>query len=1198
MFRSVSTPMKRWIDALAARMNRRDRRRQAAVCPSRRKAPLGLEELEQRETPSAAPMIVASTFDSALYELDPTTGNVLKTIVAPYTYGTPTSAADIFAQPSGITFGSDGNLYITVQGDYTPSSQYGPANVVPESILQYNFATNTLSTFIGSNVLDGLAGQTGGFFPQGVAFGPDGNLYVSSAGTGDVFRFAVTNSGGVLTYNSAVAPFPVADNMLAPAGLAFGTNAGDTTSLYIADYGDDNIVQVQNATAATPPAPNYTFINGAAVGVESPTGVTWSGGDLYIADIGAAPPNFQGNVFQYNPTTMAIQAITQQSGSGDLVGQFPSSVAFDSQGNLYTANLGGGQHAPLFGQINEYSVSGGSATFLATPVSSSQSQYANTGTDSNGNMGVGISPAQILFFSAPGVATNPANLEVAAAQTATFTAVSSGGPTVTDQWQVNTGNGSGFINLANGGAYSGVTTSTLTIADPTVNISGYQFRDVFTNVLGSTNTNGATLSVVAPLVVASNEDSALYEFDPATSRLLNTIVPANVFSSSTSAADIFGGPASFAFGPDGNLYISVQGIYTTSGTTTTTVVPESILQYNFTTNTLSTFIPNTNTNGTGLDDLTGGPGDFSPDGLAFGPDGNLYVVSAGAGAVGRFAITHTAGVLSYNSAVTPVALAPGMNFPGGLTFGTNAGDTGNLYVADSGDGNIVQITNATSSSPGVFYTYINGASAGLAFPAGVTWSGGDLYIADELGEIFQYNPSTATTVPITPQTGAGDLSGQYPRLAAFDGHGHMFTANLGANLQPNLNGSIDEYTTAGAFVQTLVSSSEFPNTGTDSTGQTTSGISPVTLIFSSAPVVTTNPTSSTINVGQPTSFTAAGNGVPAVTVQWQVNTGSGFTNLSDGGVYSGSATTTLTITGATAGMSGYTYRAVFTNFVGSTATTAATLTVNSTQPPALAGLPVVNGSNAVINIVSATGNGTTATITTDGTAHGFWVGELVTLTGTTPGGPGGLAGTFTVTGVPSATSFQFASTYNGSETFTGAKVFASLAGVQRSMVDSIVYNFTAPVNLTAAAFTITAIQNSPGSTVGVVPTVNVAAVPFTNEWVVTFTDPVNFSVTGNSIANGAYTIAINPADVTAVSGGENLVAGETDTFYRLYGDVTGVQSVKNVDANAFNRAWGNFYYSFNFNAALDFNADGKYTNIDANAFNRAFNTRYSVTTTI
>jgi len=168
------------------------------------------------------------------------------------------------------------------------------------------------------------------------------------------------------------------------------------------------------------------------------------------------------------------------------------------------------------------------------------------------------------------------------------------------------------------------------------------------------------------------------------------------------------------------------------------------------------------------------------------------------------------------------------------------------------------------------------------------------------------------------------------------------------------------------------------------------------------------------------------------------------------------------------------------------------------------------------------------------------------------------------------------------------------------MVDSIVYNFNEPVNLTAAAFFINVVVNNTntGSEVGVAPTLNVAAVPFTNEWVVTFTDPTNNSVIGNSIANGAYSIAINPALVTAVSGGQNLSSGETDTFYRLYGDMTGAQSVTGVDVNAFNRAYGNAAYAAGFVAALDYNGDGSYTGIDVNAFNRAFNTRYNCATTI
>ncbi len=570
-----------------------------------------------------------------------------------------------------------------------------------------------------------------------------------------------------------------------------------------------------------------------------------------------------------------------------------------------------------------------------------------------------------------------------------------------------------------------------------------------------------------------------------------------------------------------------------------------------------------------------------------------------------------------------------------------------------------------------FGSALNGSSNGSPAPTGAVW-GDDLYRYSSSG-VRSFDTNAGSNAYFS-------IDGGVTNLAQFNQQqGGDFSDWVGGDNPPRVQ---DAYATAGAS----------PNLGIELTRLDVLGF---TLATDS---ITTQPSNQSIDAGQNVSFTAGtSNPSGTDTVHWQVNTGSGFTNLSDGGVYSGSSTTTLTITGATAAMSGYQYEAVFTNSAGSLTSSAATLTVNVVTttsitpnpagplrpnepttfmatvtgspsvgtvtfyagpgltneigspvsvlggaataapdtglaagsytitavysggtgfvgsqgtlsitvdaPPTLAGLPVVNGSNAATNIVSATGNGTTATITTDPGApgpHGFWVGELVTLTGVTPGGPGGLAGTVTVTGVPSATSFQFASTYSGTEALSGATVTAALAGAQRSMVDSIVYNFSEPVTLTAAAFSINGIVDNAttGNMVGVAPTLNVAPVPFTNEWVVTFTDPTNNSVIGNSIANGAYSISINPALVSAVSDGQNLSAGETDTFYRLYGDATGVQSVKNVDANAFNRAWGNFYYSANFNAALDYNDDGKYTNIDANAFNRAFNTRYSVVTTI
>jgi len=90
--------------------------------------------------------------------------------------------------------------------------------------------------------------------------------------------------------------------------------------------------------------------------------------------------------------------------------------------------------------------------------------------------------------------------------------------------------------------------------------------------------------------------------------------------------------------------------------------------------------------------------------------------------------------------------------------------------------------------------------------------------------------------------------------------------------------------------------------------------------YSATPTVTTDPTNQTIIAGQNTSFSAvAYEGAPTPTsVQWQISTdeGNSFTNLSDDTVYSGVASTTLTITGAPVTLSGDQYRAVFSNAAG------------------------------------------------------------------------------------------------------------------------------------------------------------------------------------------------------------------------------------------------------------------------------------------
>ncbi len=119
---------------------------------------------------------------------------------------------------------------------------------------------------------------------------------------------------------------------------------------------------------------------------------------------------------------------------------------------------------------------------------------------------------------------------------------------------------------------------------------------------------------------------------------------------------------------------------------------------------------------------------------------------------------------------------------------------------------------------------------------------------------------------------------------------------------------------------------------------------------SSAPVITSNPSSQSATAGTDVTFTASASGTPTPTVQWQVSTDGGktFTNISG-------ATATLTLNNVTTAMNGYEYQAVFTNSAGSITTTAATLTVNA----AVSSKPYI-----VSNPVSQTATaGTTVTFT-------------------------------------------------------------------------------------------------------------------------------------------------------------------------------------------------------------------------------------------
>jgi hypothetical protein len=105
------------------------------------------------------------------------------------------------------------------------------------------------------------------------------------------------------------------------------------------------------------------------------------------------------------------------------------------------------------------------------------------------------------------------------------------------------------------------------------------------------------------------------------------------------------------------------------------------------------------------------------------------------------------------------------------------------------------------------------------------------------------------------------------------------------------------------------------------------------LKINTLPAVTLQPHDSTICDGGSASYniTATGTGI---TYQWQVNTGSGYTNILNNTIYSGATTNILQLTGASATMHNYQYRCV----------------VSGTCTPSAASMPALLKVNTLPNI--------------------------------------------------------------------------------------------------------------------------------------------------------------------------------------------------------------------------------------------------------
>ncbi|NOS93239.1 MAG: hypothetical protein HOP30_15070, partial [Cyclobacteriaceae bacterium] len=191
---------------------------------------------------------------------------------------------------------------------------------------------------------------------------------------------------------------------------------------------------------------------------------------------------------------------------------------------------------------------------------------------------------------------------------------------------------------------------------------------------------------------------------------------------------------------------------------------------------------------------------------------------------------------------------------------------------------------------------------------------------------------------LTPlSTGAGNYTLTY-KINGGSNQTKTFTVNVG-NGDPSSAITFTEAALNAVATHTITIVSILTPTGCISTFNT-----PLSFTVRSLPTISVQPASASICSLTNTSFSVTATGTD-LSYQWQEKVGAGaFTNLADGGVYSGSSTATLTLTSAPVAMSSNQYRVIVTayNPPSSTPTcpvtsNAATLTVNAfatitTQP--------------------------------------------------------------------------------------------------------------------------------------------------------------------------------------------------------------------------------------------------------------------------
>lgn len=350
-----------------------------------------------------------------------------------------------------------------------------------------------------------------------------------------------------------------------------------------------------------------------------------------------------------------------------------------------------------------------------------------------------------------------------------------------------------------------------------------------------------------------------------------------------------------------------------------------------------------------------------PSGLAFGAGGNLFVGEGNNDDIRQLSLINS------NWAVTTFAGSAGVaatadGLAGNARFsaprGIAADQFGTLYIADRDNHAIRLVTTnglvTTIGGPKGPSGYADGTGAAARFssPLDVAVdSAGNIYVADRDNDVIRKGwPTYAGSAPV--------ITLQPTNQTVLAGTNITFsTAAIGAGIlsfQWNSNGIPIGSATNATFVLANPQysySATYSVTVSNLFGGTVS--SNAVLTVNQGPVISVQPADQFVTSTNPFSLNVSATGTLPLFYQWIQN----GTNLTDGGIIFGSATSNLTVTAANFSSSGN-YSVVLTNLYGSVTSSIAVVLIGSapsiTAQPT--NQPVLTNATAVFGVsVSGTG---------------------------------------------------------------------------------------------------------------------------------------------------------------------------------------------------------------------------------------------------